>query len=53
LALPHRIKRGPFQQAEITMDDLQEKIEQLQGGATTGEPEPLPGETETTEKKKG
>jgi Mg-chelatase subunit ChlI len=52
LALPHRIKRGPFQQAEITMDDLQEKIEQLQGGATTGEPEPLPGETESTEKKK-
>jgi len=52
LALPHRLKRGPFQQAEITMDDLQEKIEQLQGGATTGEPEPLPGETETTEKKK-
>jgi Mg-chelatase subunit ChlI len=52
LALPHRIKRGPFQQAEITMDDLQEKIEQLQGGATTGEPEPVPGETETVEKKK-
>ena len=24
-----------------------EKIEQLQGGATTGEPEPVPGETET------
>jgi Mg-chelatase subunit ChlI len=52
LALPHRIKRGPFQQAEITMDDLQEKIEQLQGGATAGEPEPIPGETETVEKKK-
>jgi Mg-chelatase subunit ChlI len=52
LALPHRIKRGPFQQAEITMDDLQEKIEQLQGGATTGEPEPAPGESEVTDKKK-
>jgi Mg-chelatase subunit ChlI len=52
LALPHRIKRGPFQQSEITMDDLQEKIEQLQGGATAGEPEPIPGETETVEKKK-
>ena len=52
LALPHRIKRGPFQQAEITMDDLQEKIEQLQGGATTGDPEPVPSETETAEKKK-
>jgi Mg-chelatase subunit ChlI len=53
LALPHRIKRGSFQQAEITMDDLQEKIEQLQGGATTGEPEPVPSETESVEKKKG
>jgi Mg-chelatase subunit ChlI len=52
LALPHRIKRGPFQQTEITMDDLQEKIEQLQGGATTGEPEPVPSETESVEKKK-
>jgi len=34
------------------MDDLQEKIEQLQGGAASGEPEPVPGETETIEKKK-
>ena len=31
LALPHRIKRGPFQQAEMTMEELQERIEQLQG----------------------
>jgi Mg-chelatase subunit ChlI len=52
LALPHRIKRGPFQQAEITMEDLQEKIEELQGGATTGDPEPVPSETESAEKKK-
>jgi Mg-chelatase subunit ChlI len=52
LALPHRIKRGPFQQAHITMEDLQERIDQLQGGATTGEPEPVPTETQTIEKKK-
>jgi len=52
LALPHRIKRGPFQQDEITMDDLQERIEQLQGGSTSGEPEPVPSETESVEKKK-
>jgi Mg-chelatase subunit ChlI len=52
LTLPHRIKRGPFQQAEITMDDLQERIEQLQGGAITGEPEPVPSDTESGEKKK-
>jgi len=42
LALPHRIKRGPFQQAEISMEDLQERIEQLQGASSTGEPEPMP-----------
>ncbi len=43
LALPHRIKRGPFHQAEMTMEDLQERIEQLQGSMdSTGEPEPMP-----------
>ncbi len=31
LALPHRIKRGPFQQSEVSMEDLQERISQLQG----------------------
>lgn len=31
LALPHRLKRGPFQQTEISMEQLQERIEQLQG----------------------
>lgn len=30
LALPHRIKRGPFQQTEISFEDLQEKISQLE-----------------------
>ncbi|HLE15778.1 MAG TPA: ATP-binding protein [Anaerolineales bacterium] len=53
LALPHRIKRGPFQQAVITMEDLQERIDQLQGSSSVGEPEPFPEETETIEKKKG
>jgi Mg-chelatase subunit ChlI len=31
LALPHRIKRTPFQQAEMTTEQLQERIEQLAG----------------------
>ncbi len=53
LALPHRIKRGPFHQAEITMEDLQERIEQLQGASSnTGEPEPAPSEELSDEKKK-
>ena len=55
LALPHRIKRGPFQQAEISMEDLQERIEQLQGGSSEGKPEEPSmeeaGETTTEEKK--
>lgn len=54
LALPHRIRQGPFHQAEITPDQLQERIEQLQGSASTaGEPEPTPDdEKHSPEKKK-
>jgi Mg-chelatase subunit ChlI len=52
LALPHRIKRGPFHQAEISMEDLQERIEQLQGAsANPAETQPAP-EQEPGEKKK-
>jgi len=42
LALPHRIKRTPFQQAEISSDQLQERIEQLAGQA-------VPDDTEGSE----
>jgi Mg-chelatase subunit ChlI len=41
LALPHRIRQGPFHNATITPDQLQEQIEQLQGAAAlAGEPQP-------------
>jgi Mg-chelatase subunit ChlI len=30
LALPHRIKRGPFQQAEVNLYNLEERIDQIQ-----------------------
>jgi Mg-chelatase subunit ChlI len=42
LALPHRIKRGPFQQAEVNLYNLEERIEQIQSefGGEEGEPEP-------------
>lgn len=54
LALPHRIKRGPFHQVEITMDELQERISQLHADAEAqGEPEPTPAESEDEVKKKG
>ncbi|MGZ6315881.1 MAG: ATP-binding protein [Anaerolineales bacterium] len=39
LALPHRIKRTPFQQAEITSEQLQERIEQLGGQSVPSEAE--------------
>ncbi len=53
LTLPHRIRRGPFHQAEISMEDLQERIEQLHGStASDGEPEPVPQEQSSEEKKK-
>lgn len=53
LALPHRIKQGPFHQNEISPEELQDRIAQLQGSTqSAGEPQPVPGEKETTEKKK-
>ena len=53
LALPHRIRQGPFQKTEVTPDQLQERIEQLQGAASTvGEPEPSPDQKSSPEKKK-
>ncbi len=39
LALPHRIKRTPFQQAEMTTEQLQERIEQLAGQSVPNEAE--------------
>lgn len=36
LALPHRIRRGPFQDSEVSMEELAERIDALQG-ATEGE----------------
>ena len=39
LALPHRIKRTPFQQAEMSTEQLQERIEQLAGQSVPSEAE--------------
>jgi len=53
LALPHRIRRGPFHQAEVSMDELQERIEHLHGAtAGDGEPEPLSDPDASDQKKK-
>jgi Mg-chelatase subunit ChlI len=43
LALPHRVKRGPFQQAEVNLYNLEERIDQLRSemsGGEEGEPQP-------------
>jgi Mg-chelatase subunit ChlI len=55
LALPHRLKRGPFMQSEMTMEDLQERIETLQGAASKGQSKPddeAEEETADAQKKK-
>ena len=52
LALPHRIRQGPFAQAAMNPDQLQEKIEQLAGAAATvGEPQPSQDQNAHPEKK--
>lgn len=54
LALPHRIRRGPFHQGDITPDQLMERIEQLQGQSSIGnqsEAVPQPGNDNITKKK--
>jgi len=54
LALPHRIKRGPFQESEVSMEELAERIDQLQGSASFGKDaegnEPVPAEESTSPK---
>ena len=57
LALPHRIKRGPFHQAEITMEQLTERISDLQSqmvgeGEETEQPGEERQEKDAPEKKK-
>ena len=53
LALPHRIKRGPFHQIGITPEQLQERIQQLQGSSSEGEPsKPEPKEADSEAQKK-
>jgi Mg-chelatase subunit ChlI len=53
LALPHRIKRGPFHQVEITIEQLQERIEQLEGAIDhSQENETQPVQQPSDEKKK-
>ena len=53
LALPHRLRRGPFHQTEIKLTDLEDRIGQIQtqaGGSS--KPEPEPSEEQEPDRKK-
>lgn len=50
LALPHRIKHGPFHQSEITVTELQERIADMQKQANADAEADLEGEEEEGEK---
>jgi Mg-chelatase subunit ChlI len=53
LALPHRLKHGPFNQQDVSFTELQERIEQLQGAALeSDETQPAPEDDSDPEKKK-
>ena len=53
LALPHRLRRGPFQQVEVHLDDLQARIQQVQSQVgEEDEATPAPGEADDSAQKK-
>lgn len=52
LALPHRLRRGPFQQVEVNIDDLQSHIEQIQSEVSTAEMSEVPTDEEESPSKK-
>jgi Mg-chelatase subunit ChlI len=52
LALPHRLKRGPFQEAQVSLSDLGERLEQAQMQGEAVEPADPSGDTFSEVKKK-
>lgn len=52
LALPHRLRRGPFQQVEISIDELQSHIDHIQSQTGSEEVEPTLSDEDPTAKKK-
>ncbi|HLF81706.1 MAG TPA: ATP-binding protein [Anaerolineales bacterium] len=53
LALPHRLRKGPFQQSEISLAELQERIEDIQsevGAAEQVQPEDAEQEEDAPKK---
>ena len=52
LALPHRLRRGPFQQVEVNLEDLQARINQIQAQVGVEQVTPAPAEEQPSGKKK-
>jgi magnesium chelatase subunit D len=53
LALPHRLRRGPFHQVDVNIDDLQSRIEQIQTDTESSQMlEESPSKESSTDKKK-
>jgi len=52
LTYPHRLRKGPFQESEITSEALEERIEQLIGGDAEGQESDLPPSESAEDTKK-
>ena len=52
LALPHRLKRGPFHDAQVSAADLEERVEQIQNDWNSSAQEANPNGEESAAKKK-
>jgi Mg-chelatase subunit ChlI len=52
LALPHRMRRGPFETAGMDVTRLQERIDELAGAQSNAEESPAPTGEQVDEKKK-
>jgi Mg-chelatase subunit ChlI len=52
LALPHRLKRGPFHEAQVSVADLEERVEQIQSEYDGDNAQSTPSSEESSAKKK-
>ncbi len=52
LALPHRLKRGPFHDEQVTAAELEERVEQIQNDWNGQEGKPTPSDDNAQMKKK-
>jgi len=52
LALPHRLRRGPFQPVEVNLEDLQARIDQIQAQVAVEQVASAPAEEQPSGKKK-